>query len=265
MSKILLNIRNKVTKKQQHYRDRSNSSYLTSIIFCLIVLSIIISSIWMLLNRINDINRLSILKVVIIGKRYYTCDDDIKKAILILGMPNRFMSIDISAIQNQIKIIPWIKKVIVRKEWPDKLKIHLVEYKPYAKWNDIFFINTEGSVFSLPTLLKIKDNFLMLYGPKGSQQEVLKMYRVMQQQLTPYNFSIKSVSMTTRHSWQLVLTNDIRLNIGKQDIKKRLNRFVELYPLLKQVTNKYIEYIDLRYSNGVAVGWLPLLTKPTTP
>ncbi|MGP1931521.1 MAG: FtsQ-type POTRA domain-containing protein, partial [Arsenophonus sp. ET-DL12-MAG3] len=135
MSKILLNIRNKVTKKQQHYRDRSNSSYLTSIIFCLIVLSIIISSIWMLLNRINDINRLSILKVVIIGKRYYTCDDDIKKAILILGMPNRFMSIDISAIQNQIKIIPWIKKVIVRKEWPDKLKIHLVEYKPYAKWN----------------------------------------------------------------------------------------------------------------------------------
>ncbi|MGP1931175.1 MAG: cell division protein FtsQ/DivIB [Arsenophonus sp. ET-DL12-MAG3] len=264
MSKISLNIRNEDIKKKQYYDGKSNTFYLSSIIFLLVVLSTIIWSTWILLNKINNVNRLSILKLVITGKRYYTCDDNIKKAILTLGIPDKFMAIDVSMIQNQIKTIPWIEKVIVRKEWPNKLKIDLVEYKPYAKWNDTFFVDIKGTVFSLPILLKIKDDFLMLYGPQGSQKEVLEMYRIMQQQLVSYDFNIKSVSMTTRHSWQLVLDNDIRLNIGKQDIKERLNRFVKLYPLLKQVTNKYIGYIDLRYNSGAAVGWLPLLTKPTT-
>ncbi|SPP32251.1 Cell division protein FtsQ [Arsenophonus endosymbiont of Aleurodicus floccissimus] len=264
MPQASLNVHNKEPKECRNDGGRSNGSYLAGIIFFLIVLGTIIWSGWMVLNWMKDVNRFPISKLVITGERHYTRDDNVRKAILALGMPGTFMTIDVNAIQNQIKTIPWIRQVTVRKQWPDELKIHLAEYKPYAKWNDTFFINAEGSVFSLPALLNFKGNFLMLYGPQGSQQEVLEMYHVMQQQLASYNFSIKSVSMTDRRAWQLVLANDIRLNIGKQDIKERLNRFVELYPLLKQVTDKRIGYIDLRYGSGAAVGWLPLLAEPVT-
>ncbi|MFS1563125.1 MAG: cell division protein FtsQ [Candidatus Arsenophonus phytopathogenicus] len=264
MPQASLNVHNKAPKERHNDGGRSNGSYLAGIIFFLIVLGTIIWSGWMVLNWMKDVNRLPISKLVITGERHYTRDDNVRKAILALCMPGTFMTIDVNAIQNQIKTMPWIRQVTVRKQWPDELKIHLVEYKPYAKWNDTFFINAEGSVFSLPALLNVKGNFLMLYGPQGSQKEVLEMYRVMQQQLAPHNFSIKSVSMTARRAWQLVLANDIRLNIGKQDIKERLNRFVELYPLLKQVTDKRIGYIDLRYGSGAAVGWLPLLAEPVT-
>ncbi|MGP1871438.1 MAG: cell division protein FtsQ/DivIB [Arsenophonus sp.] len=241
---------------------KSNGFYLVGIIFFLIVLCSIILSGLMLLNWMKDVNQLPISKLVITGKRYYTCDDNIRKAILSLGITGTFMTINLNAIKNQIKTIPWIRYVIVRKQWPDKLKIHLIEYKPYAKWNDIFFINIEGTIFNLPTLTNVKDDFLLLYGPQGSQLKVLEMYHVMKQQLSPYNFNIKSVLMTKRHAWKLVLLNDICLNIGKQNIKERLNRFIELYPILEQVTDKYIKYIDLRYRSGVAVRWLPLLVEP---
>lgn len=259
-----MNIRNKELKEKRNGVSRSNSVCLTGIIFLLIVLVTIIWNGWMILNCIKNLNQFSISKLVITGERYYTCDDNIRKVILEIGIPSTFMTIDVNAIQNQIKSIPWIRYVTVRKQWPNKLKIHLVEYKPYAKWNNTFFINEEGVVFSLPSSLTVKGNFLMLYGPKGTQEEVLKMYRIMQQQLEPYKFSIKSVSMTVRRAWKLVLANDIQLNIGKKDIKKRLNRFLEIYPLLKKVTDKCIEYIDLRYSSGAAVGWLPLSDKSAT-
>ncbi|MFP3029004.1 MAG: cell division protein FtsQ [Arsenophonus sp.] len=264
MPQASLNIHNKKPEEQSNDISRSNGSYLAGVIFFLIVLGTIICGVLMVLNWMKDVNRLPISKLLITGERYYTRDDNVIKAILSLGMPGTFMTIDMNAIQNQIKTMPWVSQVMVRKQWPDELKIHLVEYKPYAKWNDTFFINEEGTVFSLPALLNVNGNFLMLYGPQGTQQEVLEMYRVIQQQLAPHNFSIKSVSMTARGAWQLVLANDIRLNIGKQDIKERLNCFLELYPLLKQVRNKRIGYIDLRYGSGAAVGWLPLLAKPVT-
>lgn len=270
MLQTSLNVRNKESKKRRNDGGlRNGSYYLVGVIFFLIVLGTIIWSGWMVLNSMKNINQLPISKLVITGERHYTLDDNVRnnvrKAILALGMPGTFMTIDVNSIQNQIKTMPWIRQVMIHKQWPDKLKIHLVEYKPYAKWNDTFFINAEGLVFNIPALLNIKGNCLMLYGPQGSQHEVLDMYRVMQQQLAPHNFSIKSVSMTVRRAWQLVLINDdIRLNIGKQDIKERLNRFIELYPLLKQITDKRIGYIDLRYGSGAAVGWLSLLAESTT-
>ncbi|CAA2929159.1 Cell division protein FtsQ [Arsenophonus endosymbiont of Bemisia tabaci Q2] len=201
MLQASLNVDNKKPKERQNDGGRSNGSYLAGMIFFLIVLSTIIWSGWMVLNWMKDVNRLPIPKLVITGERLYTRDDNVRKAILALGMLGTFMTIDINAIQNQIKTMPWIRQVTLRKQWPDELKIHLVEYKPYAKWNDTFFINAEGSFFSLPALLNVKGNFLMLYGPQGSQKEVLEMYRVMEQKLAPHNFSIKSVSMTARRAW----------------------------------------------------------------
>jgi len=41
---------------------------------------------------------------------------------------------------------------------------------------------------------------------------------------------------------------------------KRLNRFVELYPVLQQqaqAEGKRISYVDLRYDSGASVGWIP--------
>ncbi|PLK58510.1 hypothetical protein CEX73_02145 [Candidatus Palibaumannia cicadellinicola] len=43
-------------------------------------------------------------------------------------------------------------------------------------------------------------------------------------------------------------------------MNQRLQRFIDIYPILLQHTckdNKHISYIDLRYQSGLAVGWAP--------
>ncbi|WMY94823.1 MAG: cell division protein FtsQ/DivIB [Arsenophonus sp.] len=255
---VSFNIYNNKECKKYNSNNVYSVYYWFGVIVFVIVLAITIFSGCILLDWMNDANRLPISKLLITGERSYTSDLYIRKAILELGIPGTFMNIDINIIYNEIKKNSWIKQVTIRKKWPNELNIHVVEYQPYAKWNDTFFINEEGIIFNFPKLINSKKNFLMLYGPEGSQEEILKMYHIMQNQLSEHNFIIKSLSMSTRRAWQLVLVNDIKLNIGKQDIKERLNRFIKLYPLLKKVKNKRIGYVDLRYASDAAVGWVPI-------
>ncbi|STM57713.1 cell division protein FtsQ [Escherichia coli] len=85
------------------------------------------------------------------------------------------MTQDVNIIQTQIEQrLPWIKQVSVRKQWPDELKIHLVEYVPIARWNDQHMVDAEGNTFSVPPDRTSKQVLPMLYGPEGSANEVLQ-------------------------------------------------------------------------------------------
>ena len=119
----------------------------------------------------------------------------------------------------------------VRKQWPDELKIHLVEYVPIARWNDQHMVDAEGNTFSVPPDRTSKRVLQCCMARKGSANEVLQGYREMGQMLAKDRFTLKEAAMTARRSWQLTLNNDIKLNLGRGDTMKRLARFVELYPV----------------------------------
>lgn len=214
----------------------------------------------MTLEWMKDPNRLPLSKLVLTGERHYTTDDDIRQAILSLGTPGTFMTQDVSGIQEQMEGLPWIRQVTVRKEWPDELKIHLVEYVPYVRWNDTHMLDAEGNVFSLPIERSAGGNYPLLYGPEGKEKVVLAEYRTMLEQFAAHKMKLKAVTMTARNSWQLELDNDIKLILGNKDQVGRIKRFIELYPVLQKNTEKRVAYVDLRYDSGAAVGWAPLLT-----
>lgn len=208
----------------------------------------------------KDASRMPLSKLVVTGERHFTKNDDIRQAILSLGAPGTFMTQNVDVIQQQIERLPWIKQASVRKQWPNELKIHLVEYVPVARWNDLRLVDAEGKPFSVPAERTIQQKMPLLYGPEGSENDVLEGYRSMSQELAKNNFKLKMVSMSARHSWQLGLEDDIRLELGRDDPSGRLARFEELYPALQQqaqATNQRISYVDLRYDTGAAVGWAP--------
>ncbi|WP_272533188.1 cell division protein FtsQ [Providencia sp. PROV212] len=263
MSQAALNVRHHNHNSGQQDEDPrsrpSNGAFLGGLIFFLMVVGTIVWSGWTVMNWMKDADRLPMSKLILTGERNYTTNDDVRKAILSLGQPGTFMTVDVNAIQNQISMMPWIRQVTVRKQWPDELKIHIAEYKPYARWNDQNMVDQEGRVFTLPPSQNGKGDYVLLYGPQGSQTEVLKEFAVLSGILAKNNLKLKSVSMTARHAWQIILDNDVRVELGKKDVLERLKRFLELYPLLQQTTDKRVDYVDLRYTSGAAVGWAPLL------
>ncbi|MFC3396658.1 cell division protein FtsQ [Brenneria rubrifaciens] len=260
MSQAALNTRGR--EPEVKGARRSNGGQLAGILFLLMVIGTIVWGSWMVVGWMKDVSRLPLSRMVVTGERQYTTNDDIRQAILALGSPGTFMTQDVNVIQQQIERLPWIKQVSVRKQWPDELKIHLVEYVPVARWNDLLMIDAQGNSFSVPAERVGNRKMPLLYGPEGNETDVLEGYRTMNQALAARKFTLKMVAMSARHSWQLGLDDDIRLELGRDDRARRLERFIELYPLLQrqaQSEGKRISYVDLRYDSGASVGWAAAL------
>ncbi|CUR53653.1 Cell division protein FtsQ [Serratia symbiotica] len=265
MNQAVFNIHNNKINKKIYYNIKLQ---IIGILLFLIILGIMIWYGLVIFNWMKNDNHQPFLQLIITGERYYTTNDDIRDLILKLNKPLTFMKQDIYAIQKQIQKLPWIKHISIRKKWPNELKIHLVEYTPVVYWNDIYKIDINGISFKEPKAWVNKKTLPFLYGPKGSEKEVLEGYRIMNNMLHSKNYILKTVLMRTRHSWQLTLDNNAKLELGRNNYINRLQRFIDLYPILQQkekIEKKRISYIDLRYESGASVIWVPVLIHSFIP
>ncbi|ADV33552.1 cell division protein [Candidatus Blochmanniella vafra str. BVAF] len=210
--------------------------------------------------------------VIVTGNRYFTTNNDINHLIVQLDKIGSFITQDVNVIQRQIKKLPWIKQISVRKQWPDTLKIHIVEYIPVGYWNNELIISTTGIMFKAPKH-RIKNGhnndeikyLPFLYGPDGSEQDVLNNYLIFQAILQSHKFRIMSLKMDKCYAWQLTLQDNIQLRLGSTNLVDRLRYFIKVYPMLLQAVHKkniYIDYVDLRYYSGCAVKWIDNVSLP---
>ena len=69
--------------------------------------------------------------------------------------------------------------------------------------------------------------------------------------------------LTERYSWQLILVDGVSLNLGREDRIQRVQRFMDAYRQIKAFAqdDMQVDYIDLRYDTGMAVGWKPVINE----
>lgn len=162
-----------------------------------------------------------------------------------------FFSLDVNKVHELLEAQPWVYRASVRKQWPNKLKIYLVEQEAVAHWNDDLLLNKYGESFATDGVVLTLPN---LYGPGGSELTALEGFNAMQQLLVASDLSIDTMFLSERFAWNLELSQGLKLNLGRTEFIDRLQRFIDVYPLL-QKEQRAISYVDLRYDTGLAVGW----------
>ena len=188
------------------------------------------------------------------GQKVFTTDADIKESLLKMGTLKGFWGQNVEAIQAQIEALPWVKSSIVRKIWPNRLSIWITEYQPVAFWNQNQFVTQDGVVFQLP-IERLKENTLpYLGGPDYQSLKVLEAWNQIYADFKSKNLIAKGMNIDERGAWQVTLDNDIVLKLGRGEWKSKLERFVTIYPQVDVPENKKIDYVDLRYAAGAAVG-----------
>jgi cell division septal protein FtsQ len=137
--------------------------------------------------------------------------------------------------------------------------IRLEEQLPVARWGDEALLNNQGQAFT-PRELANYEHLPQLFGPQRAQQQVMQQYQVLSQMLRPLGFSIARLELRERGSWFLTTGAGssgpgIELLLGRDHLVEKMRRFIAIYDktLKDQITN--IARIDLRYANGLAVGW----------
>ncbi len=165
--------------------------------------------------------------------------------------PGSFFELDVNQVHQLIEQQPWVYRASIRKQWPHTLQIYLVEQTPVATWNGDMVLNQYGETFSVDSsILELPT----LFGPGGSEITALEGFHAMELLLSSSGLTIKELSLSERFAWRIQLNNGIDLNLGRQEFMDRLQRFVDVYPLLV-TEGKAIDYVDLRYDTGLAVGW----------
>lgn len=203
--------------------------------------------------KMTEVQYLPIRFVKVGGEFKYLKTDELKK-ILNQELNKSFFNVDIDAVHRAVKQVPWVDQVTVRRSWPDTLIVNIVEQVPLAKWNDGGYVNQRGEWF-MAGHKKISEAWPTLEGPKGSEYLVSKEYLLVSNQLKKLGLRVKHLTVNHRRSWKLNLDNGLRLQLGRLQVKMRLQRFLNVYRQVIAEQLQKIESVDMRYTNGFAVQW----------
>jgi cell division protein FtsQ len=203
-------------------------------------------------------------------------DVDSVQQVVRANANGNFITVDLEGLRAALQQLPWVRSVSIRREFPDGLDVELEEHQVLARWNQNAWVNIQGEVFELDrgsssrsaksttgdVGQKSLQGLPQLNGPDGTSEEVARLYQVFSINLAALNLNISQLTLSGRYAWQMRLNDGMVVALGREDVRERLRRFVEVYPWAlrlppdsagRQRQQDRIAYVDLRYRNGFAV------------
>lgn len=178
-----------------------------------------------------------------------------------------YFTADLAAIKAAAETAPWVDSVVVSRRWPDGIRLQVREKQPVALWGAGGLISSRGDLFVPPDMSAAgidTGSLPILFGPGRKGTYVMEQYRAMNGILRLIGMRIVELQLTDRMSWFLRLDNGIHLVVDQVDTIEKLQRFAYLYEKQLRPDTDNIASIDLRYRNGVAVGWKAPQQAPKT-
>lgn len=173
-----------------------------------------------------------------------------------------FLTIDLAAARQAFEAMPWVRQAVVRREFPNRLKVILQEHQAVGYWgteSDSTLVNSFGEVFEANVDEVEQAELPRLDGPQGQSAQALAMYRALQPLFERVDLSIEELDLTGRGSWRAKLDTGAQIELGRgteEEVVARTQRFLGT---MTQVTSRYgrtvtsLESADLRHQEGYAI------------
>ena len=175
-----------------------------------------------------------------------------------------YFSVDLRQAREVFESVPWVRQAVVRRVWPNELRVTLEEHQPAAYWShderDDQLVNVQGEVFDA-NVGDVEDEQLpTLKAPSSATaeqaQQMLSMLNQLKPVLAPLGADIDTLELNDRGTWSVLLTDDAVIQLGRgtpEEIIERTARFVRTLPQLQAQYGQPLAYADLRYPKGYAV------------
>ena len=173
-----------------------------------------------------------------------------------------FFTLDLNEARQAFEGLPWVRQAVVRREFPNRLKVVLEEHQAVAYWGAegaSTLVNHLGEVFEANVGEVDEDDLPRLSGPEGLAVRVLAMYQLLAPEFEKLDLPLVQVDLTSHGGWRVRTTNGALIELGggpPEDVLARTQQFVGT---LTQVTSRYgrkpdaLETADLRHQDGYAI------------
>jgi len=192
-------------------------------------------------------------RVMIEGSFQRVAPPEIEAAVAEV-VQGRLATVDLDGVRGRIEAIDWVDSAVVRRRWPDALRVVVTEQVAAARWNDTGLLNARGELF-LPNARFVPPELPLLEGPEGTERMVAQLYLDAQGRFLEAGVPLAGVRLDERGAWELELANGVLVRLGRLGVTERIDRFLRVAGPLVAQRPAEIRYVDMRYTNGFSVGW----------
>lgn len=184
------------------------------------------------------------------------------KTNVVPHLQGNFFTLDLVRTREAFESVPWVRAAVVHREFPNRLRVRLLEQQPLALWGEeggSRMLNQQGQVFEANVGEVEADSMPRMKGPDSQSQEVLAMYRTLRTVLQAVDMDIDEIELSPRGSWKVVTSHGAVLELGRgqaQELQERLQAFLRT---VGQVSARYgrtprsVAAADLRHKDGYAL------------
>ena len=179
---------------------------------------------------------------------------DVEKVVRAQLHGTGLVSVRLDVVRRAVRMLPWVESATVQRNWPHGLAVQVTEQQAVARWNSADLVNAHGDIF-VSSARFVPPELPQLAGPAGSEAEVVARFQVLQGRVVEAGQRLIAFRLDARGAWELQLENGITVRFGAKQVDERSERFLAV--ALRMISQRAadIAYVDMRYTNGFAIGW----------
>ncbi len=121
------------------------------------------------------------------------------EAVIRDELAGTFFTMNLDRARAALARVPWVRRVALRRQWPQRLEVTIEEHVPLARWNDSGLVDADGEVFSAD----YDGELPQFVGPEPHAADVAARYRDWSSLLARLRFSVDEVTLSPRGGWRL--------------------------------------------------------------
>ena len=177
-------------------------------------------------------------------------------------LAGNFFTVNLAAARQAFEDVPWVRAAVVRRQFPNRLRVQLQEHRAVALWgaeSESRLVNSFGEVFEADAGDVEQEGLPRLAGPEEQSGQVLAMYLALRPLFDGLDLTMERLALTARGGWQVELDTGAVVELGRgttEEVAERTQRFLQT---LTQVASRYgrqpeaLVSADLRHADGYAL------------
>ena len=172
-------------------------------------------------------------------------EEDVRRALGVYAGDYLF-GIDMDGAQKRVESLSWVDRVVVRRLWPDRIVVQIIERQPYALWQyqgEIKVVDAKGTAITDANAAQFTQLTLFVGEAAGEQAASLGQMMGEFPQIAP---RVESFIHVNDSRWDIILDDgDVRVMLPELNMRKALRQLQSLQTQT-QILDRTIETIDMR-------------------
>ena len=185
------------------------------------------------------------------------------RAALAGRLRGNYFTMRLEDTRRLFETVPWVAQASVRRVWPDRLLVTLVEHRALGVWGDGRLLSDRGVLFvANPDEAEIYGALPEFAGPDVAAKDAARRYYELSAQFAALSLRIDAIDISDRKAWSLRVSDEARdappsrIELGRDStaapLSQRVAQIIAAYPLVIAQFGGAPARIDARYANGLA-------------